>query len=206
MKTLRLLSAIFAVVMGLGSVPAFAFKASDYNWDQYSDDFVIQKDVFKGDWDSTETWDGLLCDGKYDAKAVMQGRIADTNLKLNPDQTLTATAELVNIVAGISGTYVSELSVCVPLGFGHNISVDRIDIGALVTFTDKGQNVAPDLHVKVQSTVLGKVTYAEWHPVWFEDFLTENLNIGLKKVWSSSLGDRISNYISEQIAKKIPHR
>ncbi len=203
---MRLLPAVFAGFMGLFSVTGYAFHASDFQWDRFSDDFVMDKDTFHGDWKNSETWKGLICNGKFDATATLKGRVGDVDFKLNEDESLSATADLRDIVADLSGDYRSEISACLALPFEHEISVDRIDVAAHVTFTDKGANVPPDLHIQVLSTTLGKVTYAQWLPAWFQDFMTNKLNEGLKLVWSTSLGERINDYISEQIAKSIPHK
>ena len=67
-----------------------------------------------------------------------------------------------------------------------------------MTFIEKPTG-DPEIRLKILSTELGTLHFGERLPGWLERFITARVNGALKLLWSSKLGDWISDKISDLI-------
>lgn len=170
-----------------------------------SNGFTIDRDRFRGDWESADSWSGTLCDGSYSFRGDLAGRVGKLDLDLTPEGTVSVRAELDQIAGMVSGRYRSEASLCVPLSKSLRAEVDWFTADATVWVIPEGEEGAFRLKVRIQRTSLGRISFPSgWVPGWLEDLLSRLVDRGLNLVWKTSLGDWIGDKVAEYLKEKFP--
>jgi len=183
--------------------PSFAFDASTIQWNDFSDEFQLKEKSFRGSWQDSKDWKGTLCNGHYEYSNQLVGQINKVDFDLQENGSVDAYGDLYDIHTGLTGSYKSSYTACLPVKGWYGIGIDRAQIRANVTFEDREGNPVPAVKLKITSTELGHIHLANWMPTWIENVATGIANAGLKKVWGSFLGNWISDMIAKQI-KKFP--
>lgn len=185
------------------SAMASAVDPSDLNWHEAHYDFQKQNHQLSGSFNGAEKWGGTVCNGKYDYNVSFGADLETVDFELNDNGTIAVYADLRDIFGGANGLYWGERSLCVPLKGWTGIGMDRAEIFVEAAFQGDGENMN-DIRVRIVATKFGALHLGKGVPAWFERFLQGLFNKALVKVWSSKLGEWISNQISDIIKKKIP--
>lgn len=170
-----------------------------YNWHSHSNNFILQKGSFQGDWPYQDDWQGLICDGFYHSDTNAKGRITDIHATVNNDLTLSVSLTGQSIVLSVDSSYKGDLSACFTLSLGHSVTIDSAQILASATVTDDPQSDKPKISVQVTSTNLGHVVYDTNFPDWLNNDITAGLNETMNAMWSTEIGEWISSVLSNQL-------
>jgi hypothetical protein len=191
-------------ILSLAARQAAAFDTGGMDWGSLGNDFKIENNQLMGSFKHTESWKGLLCNGKASYNNELTSTIDKLDLKLTDNNTLQATLNLSDIRINLEGTYESELTFCQSLEGSIPVNIDSLQILSSVVMTDGVGNAPPTVTVHVQSTKLGLIQFGDVLPKQLEQYFTNMVNAGLKKVWASFLGDWLDTKISDYLTKNFP--
>lgn len=170
-----------------------------------SNGFTIEQDRFRGDFETSDSWRGKLCDGSYKFKGLLAGRVAKLKMDLTEEGTVDVSAELDQISGNVSGNYRSDATLCVPLSKTLKAEVDWFTAEAKVWLIPEGEEGAFRLKVRIQKTALGQIHFPSGLvPNWLEQLLTRLVDKGLNVVWKTQLGDWIGDKVGEYLKEKFP--
>jgi len=198
---------LFAFVfLTLSSGRSFAGGLRDLNWQAWGHQFSMKDQVVRAAWSDSQVWKGTFCNGGYRTSFDANGRIADVDVVVNEDGTLSVSGYIENIRVGVGMSYRSDFSFCNVVRGGYLARADRAHLKGLVTFVERGTELPPTVAVKVLSTQISRVRLLGDMPDWFDDAVTSAFNYGFSTLWSSSWGDWLNQKISEEVQKYFPKK
>jgi hypothetical protein len=181
---------------------ASAFNAKGIDWGKFTTTFALQGQLLQGQATRTVTWKETFCEGQQITIVNVKGKMLQPTLDVQEDGSMKVYAQLTQIVLPIEHSYRSEIFLCEALGARYTPTADWADLHASVTFKDNG-NQPPSVTVKVIDSQVGRIHFGTGLGDEFEYYLTTLVNTELKKVWASSLGTKITEFLGQEIQHQI---
>ncbi len=182
------------------SAPLTSSWVTPQGVDAWSDDFVFDHESFAGDWISRQNWKGTFCNGDAGYRGRIGGHIEKIRFKLE-DKYIEATADMKDIWGNLSGSYRSGYSACARLSGQIGADADWAHL-RLHVYMNPSETETQLSRIEIKESVLGRIRFGLWLPSYLEEYATKLVNRGLEKVWSSWIGDWISQKISEKFKKR----
>lgn len=196
----------YAIVLALVLTPgSFGFTLDAFDLLKLRNDLAIRGDNLEGTLQKGKQWKGFVCDGFYDFRTTVKGRISDLKIEMDKEGQLDVYVDIRELRGTVQGAYASELSLCSRVWGTYPYGVDRFEANAHVSFVDVEGSQVPEMKLRVQRTRFSKIRVDVTGLFgWFEDVLTTVVNVAAERVWASRLGEWISEWVSEELKKKIP--
>ncbi len=177
------------------------------NLKQMEHDFTLKGDQFDGSLRRSRGWAGVLCDGYYDLRTHVKGTIKDLRVEIDADGEMDIGIEIRHIEGHVGGAYRSDLTGCFKTSGEFPYSIDWLNGRAHVNFVEQEPSASPEMKLRVISTEFGQVHVdpTGLFPV-FDDLLRDFINSAARRIWPSKLGEWISDWVSEELKKKIPNQ
>ena len=147
-------------------------------------------------------WESAFCPGVYYHRILLRTRISDLGITINDEGSIRLKARFAQPYVGFQGNYQGFYSLCFPVSGWSGLSAEDAQIEALIHFSE-GPEGRVVLRIQVDSVRLGKLSTGALSPE-MEKKLTELINQGMTKAWSSFLGEWFNSSISNLVNDHLP--
>jgi len=165
--------------------------------------FLKEHRVYEKVFEGKSQWSGFFCEGGYQYRVSLKTTVNDLKIDVLEDGSLVLKAVVGHPYIGFKGGYQGALSFCYPIENNSGLSVEEAILEAHIHFfeTEEGR---VQLKVDITSVELGTLRTSGTLSREMEEALTRSLNEGLSRLWSSHLGDWLSQTISFFINENLP--
>lgn len=169
----------------------FAGVAQATSWTRIFDELAFER--FSGAWKSDGKWKGWLCEGSYQYEASVKGEVFDTTYEAEGETVALLKTEIRDLGARAKGSYQASKTLCIPFHIGVSMNVDNFF--ATVRVRIEGPTMEK-ISVRILETKFGTIHFGKAVSPKIEKVVTKVINSALHSLWSSWLGEWISNKIS----------